>query len=104
MLRIYQDAIEVLRLIKPEMNVIGRHDPDLARQLRRCSSSIVLNIAEGSYARKGNRQMLYNVALGSAKETKACLDVAQALGYLESTNAQIERKISSICAVLYKLT
>ena len=65
--------------------------------------SIALNVSEGSYARGGNRAALYQVALGSAKETKACLDVALALGYIESVESDILAGLSSICAVLYRL-
>ena len=48
--------------------------------------------------------MLYNVALGSAKETRACIDVAMSLGYVDAFDAQIDAELHSICAVLYGLT
>ena len=87
----------------PSSESIERRDSDLARQLRRALASIALNIAEGSYARGRNRNALYQVALGSAKESKACLDVAMALGYLESVEEQALSELSSVCAVLYRL-
>jgi len=65
---------------------------------------MVLNIAEGSYARGGNRCALYSVALGSTKETRACLDVASALGYLEDVDAEIGQRLEAIGGVLYCLT
>jgi len=37
--------------VSPLIGRIARHDPDLARQLRRASASVVLNTAEGMYAR-----------------------------------------------------
>src|SRR5215831_13095763 len=104
MLRVYDDALNVLRLLGPVMDRIGRRDSDLARQLRRCGSSMVLNIAEGSYARKGNKAALYGVALGSAKETRACLDVAGALGYVDEIEDRIANGLDSICAVLFRLS
>ncbi len=103
MLRIYGDALNVLRLLGPVMDEIGRRDSDLARQLRRCGASMVLNIAEGSYARKGNKAALYAVALGSAKETTACLDVAVALGYLGDIEHGVAWGLDSVCAVLFRL-
>ena len=104
MLRVYEDALVVLRLLKPTMAEIGRHDSNLARQLRRCGASMVLNIAEGSYARMGNQKALFAVALGSAKETRACVDVAVALGYVSGVAADVEARLERIGGVLYCLT
>ena len=103
MLRIYDDAIAVIGMLRSVMVQIGRHDSDLMRQLRRCSASMALNIAEGSYARAGNRRALYAVALASAKETRACIDVANALGYVGAIDGQIEGKLERIGGVLYRL-
>jgi four helix bundle protein len=103
MLRIYDTSLSVITKLRPVIGAIERHDGDLARQLRRASASTVLNIAEGSYARGGNRKALYQVALGSAKESKACIDVAVALGYIERVDGELLAGISSICAVLYRL-
>jgi four helix bundle protein len=103
MLRIYDDAIAVIGMLRPVMVQIGRHDSDLMRQLRRCSASMALNIAEGSYARAGNQKALFGVALGSAKETRACIDVANALGYVGAIDAQIEDRLEKIGGVLYRL-
>ena len=36
------------------------------------------------------RRLSFAVALGSAKETRACLDVAAALGYLDGIDAEVE--------------
>ena len=104
MLRVYDDALDVLRELRPMLGEIARHDGDLARQLRRCGSSMALNIAEGSYARGGNRKALYAVALGSTKETRACLDVARAFGYVGEIDAVIAERLERIGGVLYRLT
>src|ERR1043165_3084910 len=81
MLKIYDDSLAMLERLHTEIAAIERHDTDLARQLRRAAASVTLNIAEGSYARGRNRAALYSVALGSAKEVRACLDVAKAFRY-----------------------
>ncbi len=104
MLRIYDDGIAVIEMLRSTIITIERRDGDLARQLRRAAASVVLNIAEGSYARGGNRKSLYNVALGSAKETRACLDVARAFGYVDSLDPGVDAKLNVVCAVLYRLT
>jgi len=104
MLNIYADALVMLERLAIDIATIERHDTDLARQLRRAGASVVLNIAEGSYARGGNRKALYNVALGSAKEVRAALDVARAFRYLTAIDESIAARLNVICAVLYRLT
>jgi hypothetical protein len=46
MLRIYSTVIEVLRLLRPVITEIETCDRDLARQLRRASASVALNLSE----------------------------------------------------------
>jgi four helix bundle protein len=104
MLDIYQDALVMLEKLAVDIATIERHDSDLARQLRRAGASVVLNIAEGSYARGGNRKALYNVALGSAKEVRAALDVARAFHYLSAIDESIAAKLNIICGALFRLT
>ena len=104
MLKIYDDSLAMLERLNINIAAIERHDTDLARQLRRAAASVTLNIAEGSYARGRNRSALYNVALGSAKEVRACLDVARAFGYVPAVDESIAAKLNVICAVLYRLT
>jgi four helix bundle protein len=104
MLRIYETSLAMLTRLREVIAIIERRDSDLARQLRRAASSVTLNIAEGSYARGRNRLALYNVALGSAKETRACIDVAMSLGYVASFDPRIDGDLHSICAVLYRLS
>jgi four helix bundle protein len=82
MLRIYSTVIEALAMLRPVLAEIEAHDRDLARQLRRASASVALNVSEGSGSRGGTRRERYHNALGSARETGACLDVAEALGYV----------------------
>jgi four helix bundle protein len=83
MLRIYDVALMTLEAMRPAIRTIEARDKDLARQLRRAASSIVLNVAEGSGASGGTRRERYRSALGSAREVVACIDVARAWGYVE---------------------
>ena len=46
MLKIYEVSLSVIRRLRTVLGAIERHDPDLARQLRRAASSVTLNVAE----------------------------------------------------------
>ena len=98
-MRIYSTVIEVLRMLRPVIAEIERHDRDLARQLRRASGSIALNVAEGS---GGTRTERYRNALGSPRETGACLDVADAFGYVSGVNSALLDRLDHVLATVAK--
>jgi four helix bundle protein len=102
MLRVYDTMVDVLCRLRPVVAQIEAHDRDLARQLRRAASSVALNISEGSGSRAGTRRERYCNALGSARETGACLDVAQALGYLEEVDAVLRDRLDKVRVALVK--
>ena len=89
-------------MLGPALAQIETHDRDLARQLRRASGSIALNVSEGSGSRGGTRRERYQNALGSARETGACLDVAMALGYVRGLDAGVRGRLDFICGTLVK--
>ena len=103
MLRIYETMIGVMGRLKPVMTQIETHDRDLARQLRRASSSGALNISEASGSSGGTRRERYRNALGSARETGACIDVAVALGYVESVDAGLLDALDKVRATLVRV-
>src|SRR5258708_434156 len=82
MLEIHAVMLEVLGMMRPVLEEIGRHDRDLESQARRASSSVVLNVAEGSGARGKNRIARYAIALGEAREAMSFLQVAVVVGYI----------------------
>jgi four helix bundle protein len=90
MLRIHDDMLEAIRMMRPLLAAIERRDRDLGSQLRRASSSVVLNIAEGSGSFGGVRTQRYRTALGSARESVSCLRVAEAFGYIEGIPAALQ--------------
>ena len=100
MLRIYPVAIEAITMLAGVATQIEVHDRDLARQLRRAASSVALNISEGSGSRGGTRRERYQNALGSARETGACLDVALALGYVAGVDPALRDKLDHVQATL----
>jgi len=52
----------------------------------------------------GVRTQRYRTALGSARETAACLDVATALGYLERIEPALSAKLDTVIGGLVRLT
>lgn len=103
MLLIYPVVLEVLKELRPVLRRIELRDKDLGRQLRRCSVSVALNLAEGMYSRGNNRGARYHSALGSARETLACLEAAEACGYVAGTDAALHARLKRIVGTLVKL-
>jgi four helix bundle protein len=99
MLRIYPIVLEVLKQLQPALRRIEVQDRDLARQLRRASASIALNLGEGMYSRGQNRHARYHSALGSARETLSCLEVAALSSYVEEDKQlwdQLDRIVGTL--------
>ncbi len=103
MLRIYDEMPDVLRAIRGAIETIDKRDADLARQLRRAASSVVLNIAEGSGSVGRLRTARYRTALGSARETLACLRVGEALGYVEAVPTSVTQRIDRVIGTLARV-
>ena len=102
MLRIYSVIQELLRELRGPIRAIERCDADLARQLRRSATSVLLNVAEGSYSRGRLRAARYHTALGSAREALACLEAAEALGYTGAIEAAIEERFRRVIGTLVR--
>jgi len=90
------------RLLSRALSLDPARD-SLAWQLRRCSSSVALNLAEGMYSRGQNRNARYHSALGSARETLACLEVAAVCRYAPK-DAQLHDQLERVIGTLVKLT
>ena len=104
MLRIYSVALEVARDSAVAARGIALQDADLARQLRRAAASVPLNIAEGAGVQGGNRRLRYATALGSARETRACFDVAVALDYIAPLGFEALDRLDKVIATLVKVS
>ncbi len=104
MLRVYDEVLWVIVALRGALAEIEKRDSDLARQMRRAAASVALNIAEGNGSRGRNRGARFHTALGSMRETRACLDVAKAFGYIESIDAQVAQQLDGICGSLYRLS
>jgi four helix bundle protein len=91
--RTYQLAVEFYRQIA-KLRIRG----PLRDQLRRASSSIVLNLAEGS-GRSGKRDQrrFYSIAFGSLRECQAIMDLEL------SGNSEVADLADVLAAHLYCL-
>ena len=103
MLRIYGVILEVLGAPKPVVEQIERRDGDLARQMRRAMCSVALNVAEGTGSAGKNRNARYHTALGSMRETTACVEVGSALGYIGALDAELVDRMCKITGTLVRL-
>jgi four helix bundle protein len=103
-MKTYELAIHTVRDIAAINRIIARNDQDLARQLRRCSMSVPLNINEGMYSRGKNRSARLTNAMASAKESVACLEVAAAVGYVEEHSiAKCLNQLDHLVAALWNM-
>lgn len=78
----YDRSIDLLRSLAPLITAVASADPSLADQLRRAAQSVPLNVAEAQRRTLRDRRNRFRIALGSAAEVAACLDVGLALGYV----------------------
>ena len=103
MLRIYPVALEVVSMLQPVLREVRRRDANLADQLDRCSTSVVLNICEGDAHDGAARRHKYRIALGEARETVGALDLAE-VRRLARRPQGIDDKLDHVIGVLVKLT
>ncbi|MGE0791180.1 MAG: four helix bundle protein [Sandaracinaceae bacterium] len=101
-LRVYSVAVDAVRRLRPMLEAVARKDADLARQFRQATHSFHLNIAEGMNAYGRIKHARYDTALGSANEVLACLDCAEALGYIDADPIARDR-VHHVRATLIKL-
>jgi four helix bundle protein len=102
MLRIYPVSLDIVREVRVLADRIQQRDRDQARQLRRSCSSVPFNIAEGSAAKDGRRRNRYTDALGSARETLANLEVAEAAGYIDPIPVELRRRFDHVIGTLVR--
>jgi four helix bundle protein len=103
MLRIHDDMLHAITTMRPMLSAIERRDSDLARQLRRCAASVVLNVAEGSGSFGRVRTARYRTALGSARETLACLRTAEAFGYVDAMPRDLVAEMNRVIGTLVRV-
>ena len=102
---VHELALELIEELAPLIPSIARHDKNLAQQLRRCATSVVLNIAEGEYSDPGTKRARFHSAAGSASETRAALRVAACWRYLpEQRTRTCLALLDRVLGMLWRLT
>ena len=97
---VYRVSLDACRSCAP---IAASLDANLRDQLRRASSSVVLNTAEGfGSASRGVKRRHYEIARGSAMECVAILDLASALG-LEAVPAPARALFTRAAMMLSRL-
>ena len=102
-LKIYDVVLELVRLVAPLVVVLRAHSAELGDQCERALISIPLNTAEGSYSRGRNKCARYHNALGSAREVLACLETAQAFGWLGPLEVHMSELSRRVIGTLVRL-
>jgi len=95
--------LDVLVQLRPVLVQIRTRDSNLEDQMRRAATSVVLNLAEGSGSRGKIRTARYSTALGSARETYACLEIASALGYVTAVDERTRKALNEVIGTLVKV-
>ena len=83
----YDVSLELARSLRPHLRRLRSCDASLTNLLTRALSSVPLNLSEGRRRVGKDRTHLFRIADGSVAEVKACLDMAEALGYLPLEDA-----------------
>jgi four helix bundle protein len=102
-LEIYPVVLELVRKVRPYLEVLRARSPSLGDQLERSLTSVPLNVAEGAYSRGLNRQARYQSAAASAREALACLETAEALGWLKPIEPELGALFQRVIGTLVRL-
>jgi four helix bundle protein len=95
----YQVALELVNALRPIVEAVKQCDSNLADQMKRAATSVLLNLAEGQRRVAGNKRRAFEIAHGEAREVLGCLDCAAAWGYVAdaSTARKILDRLLGLC-------
>jgi four helix bundle protein len=103
MLKIYPVVLELVRRLAPVIRGLRLRSPSLADQMERALVSVPLNTAEGAYSRGKNRQARFQSAAASARETLACLETAEAMGFVGPVDPELGALFRQVIGTLVRL-
>jgi four helix bundle protein len=102
-LKIYPVVLDLVRRLSPLVRVLRARSSALGAQMERALISIPLNVAEGAYSRGKNRQARFQSAAASARETLACLETAEAMGFIGPTDPELAALFHRVIGTLVRL-
>jgi four helix bundle protein len=102
-LEIYAVVLQLVRMLSPYLPTLRARSQALGDQLERALISIPLNLAEGAYSRGKNRQARYQSACASAREALACLETAEALGWITPLEPDLSAVFHRVIGTLVRL-
>ncbi|HZU96485.1 MAG TPA: four helix bundle protein [Planctomycetota bacterium] len=97
------NAVAIVRELRPVLDVIVTHNPKLADEARRASESVVNNLREGRKRFGKDRIHAFRIASGSNDEVRGVLDLAEAWGYT-TPSASLLDKLDQEAAMLWVLS
>jgi len=103
MLRIYSDVLDWVEAVTPLIRQISQHNPNLADQLDRASTSVALNCGEGMYGRGRRRVAAYGIAAQEMGESVTALEVAERRRYIEPLTPALRELSRKVLGTLVKL-
>jgi four helix bundle protein len=103
-LEIYSVILELVRRLSPVSRQLKGRSPALAEQMERALISVPLNTAEGAYSRGRNRQARFQTAAASAREALACLETAEAMGFVGALDPQMGALFHRVIGTLVRLS
>ena len=104
-LKVYYLALDMVRLMRPLWEKIGRRNRPLRQQLEKSVPAVPRLIAEGEGRRGGTAILRWEDAIAEARESIGSVESAIAAGYLtkRETVAAID-KTDHVIASLWKMT
>ena len=102
-LKLYSVVLELVRALAPYLPALRARSSSLGDQLERSLISIPLNLAEGAYSRGKNRQARYQSAAAAAREALACLETAEALGWIAPAPPSVIAQFNRVIGTLVRL-
>src|SRR5262245_8338819 len=102
-LKIYPVILDLVRRLAPVIRLLRARSSALADQMERALISVPLNVAEGAYSRGKNRQARFQSAVASARETLACLETAEAMGFVAPIEPELGAMFHGVIGTLVRL-